>query len=353
MSRNAAKVYVALDAMGGDNAPGETVLGAVQAAREYNMGVYLVGKEEAIRAELAKHDTNGLDLPIIHTDEVIEMDEHPANAVRRKKNASMTVALQQVRDGKALGAVSAGNSGAMMAASLFTLKRISGVDRPALGGIFPTKASVCLVIDIGANTDCKPEYLQQFALMGSIYMERLFHISSPRVGLLANGEEESKGNQQVIETHQLLKNNAQRLGINFIGNVEGRDIPAGGADVVVCDGFVGNVVLKLSEGLVETLLELLRAQMTSNLLNSAAAAILRPGLRKVFRRLDYAEYGGVPLLGINGSAIVSHGRSNAKAIKNAIRVARQTAETGVTSAIAEGLAHLESSSGEGKQEAGV
>ena len=335
-----ATVRVALDAMGGDNAPGEIVLGAVQAAREYQMGVYLVGREEAIRAELAKHDTTGLDLPILHTDEVIEMDEHPANAVRQKKQASMTVALQQVRDGNALGAVSAGNSGAMLAASLFTLKRIAGVQRPALGGVFPTKDGACLVIDMGANTDCKPEYLQQFALMGSIYMERIFKVTAPRVALLANGEEESKGDQLVVESHQLLKQSADTLGINFIGNVEGRDIPTGGADVVVCDGFVGNVVLKLSEGLAETLIGILRAEMTSTLPNKLAAAVLRPSLRKVFSRLDYAEYGGVPLLGVNGAAIVSHGRSNAKAIKNALRVARQTAETGVAQAIAEGLAKL-------------
>jgi phosphate acyltransferase len=339
-----AAVRVALDAMGGDNAPGEIVLGAIQAAREYSMGVYLVGREDAIRAELAKHDTQGLDLPIVHTDEVIEMDEHPASAVRRKKNASMTLALQLVRDGSALGAVSAGNSGAMMAASLFTLKRIEGVDRPALGGVFPTRDGACFVLDIGANTDCKPEYLQQFALMGSIYMQRIFSIPSPRVGLLANGEEETKGNEQVLQTHQLLKANAGTLGINFIGNVEGRDIPTGGADVVVCDGFVGNVVLKLSEGLAETLLGMLRTQMTSSLPSKLAAAVLRPGLRNVFRRLDYAEYGGVPLLGINGSAIVSHGRSNAKAIKNAIRVARQTAETNIAGAIAEGLAKLQTES---------
>lgn len=334
-------VYVALDAMGGDKAPGETVLGAVQAAREYGIGVYLVGREEVIRAELAKHDTSGLDLPIVHTDEVIEMDDHPATAVRRKKNASMLLALQLVRDGKALGAVSAGNSGAMLAASLFTLKRIPGVDRPALGGVFPTAHGASLVIDMGANTDCKPEYLQQFALMGSIYMERIFHISSPRVGLLANGEEETKGNQQVVETHQLLKASATTLGINFIGNIEGRDIPAGNVDVAVCDGFVGNVVLKLSEGLGEALLGMIREQMTSTLINKLAAAILKPSLRKVFKRIDYAEYGGVPLLGVNGSAIVAHGRSNAKAIKNALRVARQTAETGVATAISEGLTKLE------------
>ena len=334
-------VRVALDAMGGDNAPGDVVLGAIQAAREYSMGVYLVGREDAIRAELAKHDTSGLDLPIVHTDEFIEMDEHPVSAVRKKKNASMTLALQLVRDGSALGAVSAGNSGAMMAASLFTLKRIEGVDRPALGTVFPTRDGVSFVLDVGANTDCKPEYLQQFALMGSIYMERIFSVASPRVGLLANGEEETKGNELVIQTHQLLKAHAKTLGINFIGNVEGREIPAGGVDVVVCDGFVGNVVLKLSEGLAETLLGMLRTQMTSSLPNKLAAAVLQPGLRKVFRRMDYAEYGGVPLLGINGSAIVSHGRSNAKAIKNALRVARQTSETDVVGAIAGGLAKLQ------------
>src|SRR5437868_4352614 len=335
-----ATVRVALDAMGGDNAPGETVLGAIQAAREYGIGVYLVGREKVIRAELAKHDTTGLDLPIIHTDEVIEMDEHPANAVRRKKKASMTLALQLVRDGEALGAVSAGNSGAMMAAALFTLKRIEGVDRPALGGVFPTRDGACLVIDMGANTDCRPEYLQQFALMGSMYMERIFAIPSPRVGLLANGEEETKGNQLVQETHQLLKANAATLGINFIGNVEGRDIFAGPVDVVVCDGFVGNVVLKLTEGLSDALLGMIRAEMTRSLPNKLAAAVLRSDMSKLAKRLDYAEYGGFPLLGINGSAIIAHGRSNATAIKNALRVARETAESGVASAIAEGLAKL-------------
>src|ERR1700726_3603243 len=291
MSEMSTTIRVALDAMGGDNAPGETVLGAVQAAREYGFGVYLVGREETIAAELAKHDTRGLDLPVVHTGEVIPMDEHnPAKAVRNK-NTSMVRALQLVKDGEALGAVSAGNSGAMMAAaSLMTLKRLKGVERAALGGILPTKDSACMVIDMGANTDCKPEYLQQFALMGSIYMERIMHLKSPRVGLLANGEEEGKGNQQVQEAHQLLKANASTLGLNFIGNVEGRDIPAGGADVVVCDGFVGNVVLKLSEGLAETLLGLIRAEMTSSLPRKLAAAVLRPGLRKVGRRLDYAEY---------------------------------------------------------------
>lgn len=336
-----AAIRVALDAMGGDHAPGEIVLGAVQAAREYGFGVYLVGPEDRIQAELARHNTQGLDLPIVHTDEFIPMDEHnPAKAVRNK-NTSMVRALQLVKDGEALGAVSAGNSGAMMAAaSLMTLKRLKGVERAALGGILPTKDSACMVIDMGANTDCKPEYLQQFALMGSIYMERIMHLKSPRVGLLANGEEEGKGNQQVQEAHQLLKANASTLGVNFIGNVEGRDIFAGTVDVVVCDGFVGNVVLKVSEGLSEVLLGLIKAEMTKSLPNKLAALVLQSDLRNMGKRLDYAEYGGLPLLGVNGVAIISHGRSNAKAIKNALRVARETAETGVAQAIAEGLAKL-------------
>jgi glycerol-3-phosphate acyltransferase PlsX len=335
-----ANVRVALDAMGGDHAPGEIVLGAVEAAREYGIGVYLVGKEDLIRAELARHDTSGLDLPIVHTDEFIPMDEHDPARAARNKNTSMVRALHLVKDGEALGAVSAGNSGAMMAASLFTLRRLPGVERPALGGVFPTKDGICLVIDMGANTDCKPEYLQQFAIMGSIYMERLFHIDSPRIGLLANGEEEGKGNEQVQAAHQLLKQSASTLGLNFIGNVEGRDIPAGGADVIVCDGFVGNVVLKLSEGLSETLIDLIKAQIASDLPGKLAGAVVRPRLRKLVKRLDYAEYGGVPLLGVNGSAIISHGRSKARAIKNALRVARQTAETDVAGAITDGLKKL-------------
>ena len=335
-----ANVRVALDAMGGDYAPGEIVLGAVEAARDYGIGVYLVGREDEIRAELAKYGTGGLDLPVLHANEVIPMDEHDPARAARNKNTSMVRAVQLVKDGEAVGAVSAGNSGAMMAASLFTLKRLPGVERPALGGVFPTRDGICLVIDMGANTDCKPEYLQQFAIMGSIYMERLFHVNSPRVGLLANGEEEGKGNEQVQLAHQLLKESASTLGLNFIGNVEGRDIPAGGADVIVCDGFVGNVVLKLSEGLSETLIDLIKTQIASDLPGKLAGAVVRPRLRKLVKRLDYAEYGGVPLLGVNGSAIISHGRSKARAIKNALRVARQTAETNVTGAISDGLSKL-------------
>ena len=314
-----APIRVALDAMGGDNAPAEIVLGAVQAAREYGIGVYLVGQEVAIRAELAKHDTTGLDLPIIHTDEVIEMDDHPATTVRRKKNASMVLALQLVRDGKALGAVSAGNSGAMMAASLFTLKRIPGVDRPALGGVFATKNSPCMVIDMGANTDCKPEYLQQFALMGSIYMERIFKISSPRVGLLANGEEETKGNQQVIETHQLLKKDAALLGLNFIGNVEGRDIPTNAVDIVVCDGFVGNILLKSSEGLATMIGARIEALFKQNLLTMAVGALALPLLKRLRADLAPARHNGASFLGLQGIVVKSHGSASVVGFQSAIQ----------------------------------
>src|SRR5690348_5502446 len=245
---------IAVDAMGGDYAPSEVVLGAVQAARELGVGIYLVGPEALLAAELAKHDTAGLDITIVHTDEVIGMEEHPAEAVRSRRRNTISLAHELVRDGKAVGAVSAGNSGAVMAAALLVLRRIKGVDRPAFGTVLPAMAGArTLVLDVGANTDCKPEWLEQFALMGSAYMPSAFGVASPRVGLLSNGEEETKGDQVVQEAHRLLKAAASRAGINFVGYIEGRDINAGTLDVVVCDGFVGNVVLKLSEGLSKML----------------------------------------------------------------------------------------------------
>lgn len=332
------RVRIALDAMGGDYAPGEIVLGAVQAARELGLGVLLVGPEQVVRAELAKHDTVGLDLEVVNADEVIGMDEHPAEAVRIKRRNTMTVALEQVRDGRAVAAVSAGNSGAMLAAALFTLRRIPGIDRPALAGVFPAAGGRrTMVLDIGANTDSRPVYLVQFALMGSLYMERVFGVPRPRVGLLANGEEATKGDRLVQEAHPLLQAMADPAGLNFIGNVEGRDINAGTVDVVVCDGFVGNVVLKLSEGLSRTLLDIIRAAITANPITAVGGLLARPAFDRVRRELDPDEYGGVPLLGVNGVAIVSHGRSKAKAIKSALRVARQAAESRVPERIAEGM----------------
>jgi phosphate acyltransferase len=329
---------VALDAMGGDHAPGEIVLGAIQAAQEQGIGVWLIGPEETLRAELARHDTAGLDLEIVHTDEVIGMDEHPAEAVRSRRRNTMTLCHELVRDGKALGAVSAGNSGAMMASALLTLRRIKGVDRPALGAVLPAADGArTLVLDVGANTDSKPEYLAQFALMGSAYMRSAFGVERPRVGLLANGEEETKGDQLTQEAHRLLKSTASAAGLNFIGNVEGRDINAGTVDVVVCDGFVGNVVLKLSEGLSRMILATIRKELTAGPISSVGALLAKPAFDRVRKQMDYEEYGGAPLLGVNGVSIISHGRSGAKAIKNAIRVAVQAADAHMPEMIAQGL----------------
>ncbi len=333
---------VALDAMGGDFAPTEIVKGAVQAAGEYNMGVLLVGPEPLIRAELAKYDITGLDLEVIHTDEVIGMDEHPAEAVRSKRRNSITFCHELVRDGKAIGAVSAGNSGAVMAAAMFTYKRIKGVDRPAFGGVLPAAGGKqVMVLDMGANTDCKPQWLLQFALMGSAYMSAVFGLERPRVGLLANGEEETKGDQLTQEAHKLIKAAAATTGLNFIGNVEGRDINAGGVDVVVCDGFVGNVVLKSAEGLSKMLLDTIKKELTAGLVTTLGAALAKPAFDRVRKQLDYEEYGGVPILGVNGVSIISHGSSKAKAIKNAIRVARQAARANLPATITESVRKME------------
>jgi phosphate acyltransferase len=335
------KTRIALDAMGGDFAPGEIVLGGVQAARELGVGVLLVGQESAIQAELARQDTVGLDLEIVHTDQVIGMDEHPAEAVRAKPRNSITMAHELVRDGRAAGAVSAGNSGAVLAAAIFTLRRIRGVERPAFGGVVPADGGrQTLILDMGANTDCKPSYLLQFAIMGSAYMQSVFGIANPRVGLLANGEEETKGDQLTQQAHQLIKAAAPESGLNFIGNVEGRDINAGAVDVVVCDGFVGNVVLKLSEGLAKMLLATIRKELTSGLVTTLGAALAKPAFDRVRKQLDYEEYGGVPVLGVNGISIISHGRSKAKAVKNAIRVARQAAEAKLPEVIGQGMKTL-------------
>src|SRR2546421_1969513 len=246
----------------------------------------------------------------------------------------MVRAPQLVKDGLAIGAVSAGNSGAMMAAATLVIRRIKGIERGAIGGVLPTRDGICMLIDLGANTDCRPEFLQQFALMGSIYMERIMPLPSPRVGLLSNGEEENKGNQLVQETHQLLNASAATLGINFIGNIEGRDIFTGPVEVAVCDGFVGNVVLKLTEGLSDALLSMIRAEMTRSLPNKLAAAVLRSDMRKLGKRLDYAEYGGFPLLGINGSAIIPPRPSKARGLKKALPVAPENTQASVASDLA-------------------
>ncbi|MBI3979781.1 MAG: phosphate acyltransferase PlsX [Chloroflexi bacterium] len=322
---------VALDAVGGDHAPAETVRGALDAARRC-VPVLLVGPEAVVAGELARQGAAGA-LPIADAPEIVEMAEHPAAAVRSKKRSSIAVGLELVKAGKAAAFVSAGNSGAVMAAAIFGLGRLPGVERPAIGGTFPCAGGKVFVLDIGANADCRPTHLLQFARMGHAYVSRVFGIARPRIGLLSIGEEPTKGNQLVLDAHPLL----QASGLNFVGNVEGKDVLRGAVDVCVADGFTGNVVLKWSEGIHELLMGELRQAMTSRLHYRLAAAVLRPAFRLVARKLDYSEYGGAPLLGVDGVAIISHGRSNARAIAGALRVARQVAEGGMVDAIREGM----------------
>jgi phosphate acyltransferase len=330
---SASRSTIAVDGMGGDHAPDVVVEGAILAARELGVNVLLVGPEQALKARLG-NDAAAQHIEIVNATQVVEMDEHPANAVRQKPDSSMVVGVKQVREGRAQAFVSAGNTGAVMAAGLFELRRIKGVDRPALSGVFPTRKGGTLVIDIGANADAKPEYLAQFAIMGSAYMQGVFGIERPKVGLLSNGEEDTKGSALVQAAHPRLR----ELPINFVGNVEGKEIPTGDIDVVVCDGFVGNVVLKLSEGLAGAITGLIREEINSSLISKLFAVGVLPAFRRVRTRLDYAEYGGAPLLGLNGVCIVAHGRSNARAIKNAIRVAAQAVESDVVGTIARGVA---------------
>lgn len=320
---------IALDAMGGDHAPAALVSGAVAAARDWNIEVALVGRSEVLQTELRRHDIAGLRLPIIEAREVIGMDEPAAQAARRKPESSIHVALRQVKSGAAAGMVSAGNSGAAMAAALFVLGRIPGIERPAIATMLPSATGKMLLIDAGANTDPRPQQLVQFGQMAALYMELVHSVKRPRVGLLSNGEEPSKGNELVLETHPLLA----ASGLNFVGNVEGKDITEGHADVVVTDGFTGNVALKLGEGVVSLLLGFISEELTGRFVSRLLAAGLRPSFRRIARRLDYREGGGAPLLGVDGVTIIAHGRSDALAIKNAIRVAHEVAASGAVGAI--------------------
>jgi glycerol-3-phosphate acyltransferase PlsX len=329
---------VALDAMGGDYAPAVPAEAAVQAARRHQLPLLLVGPEPAVRAELAKHDTAGLEIEVVHAPEVIAMDEHPASAVRQKPHSSIAVGMRLVKEGRAAAFVSAGNTGAMVAAGLLELGRARGVDRPALGIVFPTLRGKTLLLDVGATPDAKPEHLAQFGLMGSLYLERVFRVASPRVGLISIGEEEGKGNLLVQQAAQRLR----ALPLNYVGNVEGKDIPAGTVDVAVCDGFVGNVLLKFAEGLAAAISGIIREELQRNWWSKLLAAGLLPAFRRARTRMDYAEYGGAPLLGLRGLAIVAHGRSSAYALQNALRVAREAAGQDVPRLIAEGLAERSS-----------
>ncbi len=327
---------IALDAMGGDRAPAAVVYGAVWAARDFGLTVQLVGQPEAIKAELAKHDEAAkLDLPIIPASEVIEMHEHPSAAVKNKKDSSMVVGMRSVKTGESDAFVTAGNSGGALAAALFGLGRIKGIKRPALSSVFPndSKHGYCFILDIGANTDVRPEYLLEFAIMGHHYASQVLNIPNPRIGLLSTGEEEDKGNMLIQEVTPLLKTS----NLNFIGNVEGKDIPTGLADVVVTDGFTGNIYIKGAEGVASMIQKRLEQEIRARPLAMVGALLARNAFRALKAKLDYREFGGGPLLGINGVVIIAHGRSDAYAIRNAIRVAKQAAEKDIVGVIERGL----------------
>lgn len=328
---------IVLDAMGGDFGPAPNVEAAVQVAKEFGYEVALVGRQELVRPLLVQHNTAGLHLPIVHASEVIEMHEHPAQAVKSKKNSSIVIGMQMVKRGEADAFVTMGNTGGALAAALFNLGRIRGILRPALAAAYPTTKGWSLVLDVGANTDVKPENLLQFALMGSIYAERVMNVRAPRVALISNGEEETKGSQLVQDAHQLLK----RAPINFTGNAEGRDLPAGNADVFVTDGFTGNVILKLSEGMKTMVEDMLRSAFMSSTQGKVAGLLGKDAIRNTMKkRLDYEEVGGAPLLGVDGVVIIGHGRSKARAIRSALLRAAESVERGVVDAIETGLEAL-------------
>ena len=303
--------------MGGDDAPASVVEGAVLAAREMGLALLLVGDEPRLRDELAKHPPAPT-IRLVHAPTVVAMDESPSFVIRRRRDSSIWRATELVKRGEADAVVSAGHTGAAMATSFFLLGTLQGVERPAIATILPTLHGASVLLDVGANVDSKPQHLVQFAIMGHVYAQRMLGNASPRVGLLNIGEEDTKGNELTKETFKLLK----QARINFIGNVEGRDVYTGDTDVIVCDGFIGNVALKISEGLAEAIMQVLRREITASVFGRLGFLLLKPAFRRFKRRVDYAEYGGAPLLGIDGVSIICHGRSSPKAIKNAVRVAR-------------------------------
>jgi len=324
---------IVLDAMGGDFGPAPNVEAAVMTAREFGHEIVLVGKQDQVRPLLNQHNTANLHLPIVHASEVIEMDEHPAMAVKAKKDSSMVVGIKMVKNGEADAFVTMGNTGGALTAALLHLGRIKGIHRPALSSVYPSAKGWVFVLDIGANADCKPEYLQQFGLMGSIYSERVLNVRKPRVALISNGEEETKGSDLVQNAHQLLK----QTPINFIGNAEGRDLPGGMADVYVTDGFTGNVVVKLSEGLGSFIKGMIREEIMRTTVSKVGGLLIKEAIARVSKRTDYEEIGGAPLLGVDGVVIVGHGRSNARAIRSALMRAAESVERGVVDAIEKGL----------------
>ena len=304
---------IIIDAMGGDQGPVEVVKGVIDAINEYGINVIIVGKEDIIENELKRYDYPKDRVEIINAQDTITNDDDPALAIRRKKDSSMVVGCKALADGLGDGFISAGNTGALLAAGIFIAKRIEGIERAALSVIYPTIDGFSLLLDAGANVDCKPEYLYQFALMGSIYMEKVMDIPSPRIGLVNIGVEEGKVLSK--ETYDLMKHSK----LNFIGNVEARELPSGSVDIILCDGFVGNIILKLTEGMAISIFSILKEKLTKNFKTKIAALLLKSGLKEMKSKMDYREYGGAPLLGIKKPIVKAHGSSDAYAIKNGIR----------------------------------
>lgn len=323
---------IAVDAFGGDYAPEQIVEGALLAAELDGISSILTGDENRL-SSLVKGRAGSELIEIVHAPEIIQMDESPVEAVRGKKESSLVKAAELVRQDRAQALVSAGNTGATMAASLFVIRRIKGVERPAITSLMPTQSGVALIVDAGANVDCRPSHLVQFAQMGSIYAEQVLKVQKPRVGLLNLGHEPGKGNQLVQEVYPLL----EETSLNFVGNIEGREVTGGSIDVVVCDGFVGNIVLKFAEGLGDSLFGMMKEEFMSTLPSKLGALLLKPGLKRIKKKVDYTEYGGAPLLGVDGVVIIAHGGSNAKAIYNAIRVAKEGVEHQIVTSISEQL----------------
>ena len=327
-SMASTRARIALDAMGGDDAPAAIVAGAIAAQTELNdVDVLLVGDPVQIQACLNQHP-NAPRLEIVPAEGTIEMHEEPLGALRRKPKASINVAMQLVKDGKADAVVSAGHSGAAMAAALLRLGRLRGIDRPAIAAVFPTNRAdkSVVILDVGANVDCRPKYLEQFAVMGSVYSQYVLGVDTPRVGLLNIGEEESKGNAVALEAHEILQQNKY---INFVGNAEGRDVLSGNFDAIVCDGFVGNILLKFAEAVGNIVVQMLREELPRGLNGKVGTALLKPNLQRLKKRIDAAEHGGGLLLGVDGVCIISHGSSDAVAIANAIRSAKSAVDKNI------------------------
>ncbi|MGR3274667.1 phosphate acyltransferase PlsX [Acaryochloris sp. 'Moss Beach'] len=327
----ATRARIAIDAMGGDHAPDEIVAGALRAQAELDADVLLVGDPDRLEASIKSH-SDSVPVEIIPSEGLIEMNEEPISALRRKRKASINVAMDLVKKKKADAVVSAGHSGAAMAAALLRLGRIPGIDRPAIGGVFPTiiAGKPVLVLDVGANVDCRPAFLDQFATMGTIYSEYVLGTEAPKVGLLNIGEESCKGNEVSVQTYQLLEQNPH---VDFIGNAEGRDVLSGQFDVIVCDGFTGNVLLKFAEAVGEVALQILREELPRGIHGKVGTGILKPNLRRIKQRMDHAEHGGGLLLGVAGVSIISHGSSQAPSIFNAIRLAKEAADNQVSQRI--------------------